>query len=151
MEYEAARAELYEDISRGSSIEDIRARLTKKDDKNSKKDFGTSNDDKQKKITKGEIKTKVQKHQETRSYSTQSIQRKKRDLMQLLNKHIPVSVKSVEEKSSMTPKSFSALELYSKLIEEQSDINILNKKTYRVADDELLVGSSNKRPLLLLN
>lgn len=71
--------------------------------------------------------------------------------MQLLNKHIPVSVKSVEEKSSMTPKSFSALELYSKLIEEQSDINILNKKTYRVADDELLVGSSNKRPLLLLN
>ncbi|XP_042753569.1 alpha-glucan water dikinase, chloroplastic isoform X1 [Lactuca sativa] len=139
MEYEAARAELYEDISRGSSIEDIRARLTKKDDKSSKKDTGTSNDDKQKKITKGEIKTKVQKHQETRSYSTQSIQRKKRDLMQLLNKHIPVSVKSVEEKSSMTPKSFSALELYSKLIEEQSDINILNKKTYRVADDELLV------------
>ncbi|KAI3779441.1 hypothetical protein L2E82_09160 [Cichorium intybus] len=138
VEYEAARAELYSEVSRGISIDEIRARLTKKDGTNSKQDTHTSNDDKQKKVTKEEIKHKVQKQQETRSYSTKSIQRKKRDLMQLLNKHIPVSVKSVEE-NIMTPKSLSGVELYSKAIEEESGINILNKKTYRIGDNELLV------------
>ncbi|KAL4574024.1 hypothetical protein LXL04_020846 [Taraxacum kok-saghyz] len=137
VEYEAARGELYEEVSRGSSIEDIRARLTKKDDTNtsSKKDT----DIHKKKNTQGETKTKVQKQQETRTYSVHSIQRKKRDLMQLLNKHIPVSVKSVEDETSMTPKTLSAVELFSKAIEEQSGIDIVNKKTFRVADEELLV------------
>ncbi|KAI3816782.1 hypothetical protein L1987_16486 [Smallanthus sonchifolius] len=130
MEYEAARAELYEEIARGSSLEDIRTRLTKKDGTNSKQNTD---------VSEGNIQTKVQKPVEKKTYTIQSIQRKKRDLMQLLNKHIPVSIKSVEEKPSMKPKTLSAVELYSKAIEEQSDINILNKKTYKLAEEELLV------------
>ncbi|XP_076893044.1 alpha-glucan water dikinase, chloroplastic-like [Bidens hawaiensis] len=130
MEYEAARAELYEEISKGSSLEDIRTRLTKKDGTNSKQDTD---------VSKGNREAKVQKPVEKKTYSTQRIQRKKRDLMQLLNKHIPVSLKPVEEKASMKPKTLSAVELYSKGIEEQSDIDILNKKTYKLAEEELLV------------
>ncbi|KAJ9554557.1 hypothetical protein OSB04_018602 [Centaurea solstitialis] len=194
VEYEAARAELYDEIARGSSIEDLRARLTKKDgtgseqtgvsepsstrksdipddlaqlqayirwEKAGKPNFsadqqliefeearkdlqkelekGTSLDDIRKRITKGEKQTNVQKQQEKRSNSSHRIQRKKRDLMQLLNKHIPVSVKSVEEKVSMKPKTLSAVELYCKDIEEQKGITILNKKTYKLGDEELLV------------
>ncbi|XP_076892539.1 alpha-glucan water dikinase, chloroplastic-like isoform X2 [Bidens hawaiensis] len=130
MEYEAARAVLYEEIARGSSLEDIRTRLTKKDGANSKQDTD---------VSKGNIQTKVQKPVEKKPYSTQRIQRKKRDVMQLLNKHIPVSIKQTVEKTPMKPKTFSAVELYSKGIEEQSDIDILNKKTYKLADEELLV------------
>ncbi|KAK9060237.1 hypothetical protein SSX86_020941 [Deinandra increscens subsp. villosa] len=130
MEYEAARAELYEEIAKGSSLEDLRRRLTKKDGTNSKQESD---------VSRGNVQTKVQKPVEKKTYSIQGIQRKKRDLMELLNKHIPVSVKSVEEKTSIKPKTLSAVELYSKSIEEQSDIDILNKKTYRLSDKELLV------------
>ncbi|XP_024989690.1 alpha-glucan water dikinase, chloroplastic-like [Cynara cardunculus var. scolymus] len=194
VEYEAARAELYEEIARGSSIEDIRARLTKKDGTTSEQtgvldpsstrksdipddlaqiqayirwekagkpnfsadqqliefeearkdlqkevDKGTSLDDIRKRITKGEIQTKVQKPPEKKHNFNHRIQRKKRDLMQLLNKHIPVSVKSVEEEVSMKPKTLSAVELYTNAIEEQKGINVLSKKTYRLVDEELSV------------
>nr|GEX73905.1 alpha-glucan water dikinase 1, chloroplastic-like isoform X2 [Tanacetum cinerariifolium] len=129
VEYEAARAELYEEVARGNSIEKIRARLTKKDDTSSKQVTGAS---------EGEKKTISQKPVEKRTYSGQRIQRKKRDLMQLLSKHIPVSVKSVEEKVSMEPKTLSAVELYIKSIEDK-DVNVINKKTYRIDDTELSV------------
>ncbi|GJW53834.1 alpha-glucan water dikinase 1, chloroplastic-like protein isoform X1 [Tanacetum coccineum] len=129
VEYEAARAELYEEVARGNSIEKIRARLTKKDDTSSKQVTGAS---------EGEKKTISQKPVEKRTYSGQRIQRKKRDLMQLLSKHIPVSVKSVEEKVSMEPKTLSAVELYIKSIEDK-DGNVINKKTYRIDDAELSV------------
>ncbi|KAI7742011.1 hypothetical protein M8C21_024078, partial [Ambrosia artemisiifolia] len=130
MEYEAARAELYEEIAKGSSLEDIRTRLTKKDGTSSKQDTNAS---------EGQKQTKVQKQVKKKNYSVQRIQRKKRDLLQLLNKHIPVSMKSAEEKTSMKPKSLSAVELYSKAIEEQIDVDVINKKTYKFADEELLV------------
>ncbi|KAD2393750.1 hypothetical protein E3N88_40727 [Mikania micrantha] len=130
MEYEAARAELYEEIARGSSVENIRTRLTKKDGTSSKQ----NND-----ILIGNTQTKAQKPMERKTTSIQRIQRKKRDLMELLNKHIPVYVKPLEEKTSMKPKTLSALELYTKSIEEQSDIDILNKKAYKLTNEELLV------------
>ncbi|KAJ0678495.1 putative alpha-glucan, water dikinase [Helianthus annuus] len=139
MEYEAARAELYDEIAKGISLEDIRTRLTKKDGTSSKQDTNASEGQKQTKVQKSAVKK--------RSYSTQRIQRKKRDLMQLLNKHIPVSIKSAEEKTSIKPKTLSAVELYSKSIEEQINIDILNKKTFKLADEELLVlvtKASNK-------
>ncbi|XP_071716394.1 alpha-glucan water dikinase, chloroplastic-like isoform X2 [Rutidosis leptorrhynchoides] len=130
VEYEAARAELNEEIARGSSIEDIRNRLTRKDGTSSEKSTG---------VSEKEIQTKVHKPMEKKMYSSQRIQRKKRDLMELLSKHIPVSVKSAEENISAKPKILSAVELYFKGIEEQSDINIVNKKTYRISDKELVV------------
>nr|XP_043613595.1 alpha-glucan water dikinase, chloroplastic-like [Erigeron canadensis]XP_043613596.1 alpha-glucan water dikinase, chloroplastic-like [Erigeron canadensis]XP_043613597.1 alpha-glucan water dikinase, chloroplastic-like [Erigeron canadensis] len=130
VEYEAARTELYDEIAKGSSLEDIRTRLTKKDGKSSEQGTG---------ILEKEIQPKVQKQVQEKSYSIQEIQRKKRDIMQLLSKHIPVSVKSADENLSVKPKTLSAIELYSKAIEEQSDIDIVNKKTYKLADEELLV------------
>ncbi|XP_024988884.1 alpha-glucan water dikinase 1, chloroplastic-like [Cynara cardunculus var. scolymus] len=116
-EFEEARKELQRELEKGSSLDDIR-----------------------KKMTKGETQKKVQKQPGKKTYFTpERINRKKRDLMQLLNKPIPVTVKSVEEKVSTKPKSLSALQLFSKSIEEQNGANILNKKMYRLADKELLV------------
>ncbi|KAA8533187.1 hypothetical protein F0562_033280 [Nyssa sinensis] len=108
-EYEAARVELLEEIARGCSIQDLRARLTSKNDKRkpnyspqqqliefeeARKELqvelskGTSLDEIQKKITKGEIQTKVAKQLERKRYFTvERIQRKKRELKQLLNKY----------------------------------------------------------------
>ncbi|KVH97811.1 ATP-grasp fold, subdomain 1, partial [Cynara cardunculus var. scolymus] len=115
--FEEARKELQRELEKGSSLDDIR-----------------------KKMTKGETQKKVQKQPGKKTYFTpERINRKKRDLMQLLNKPIPVTVKSVEEKVSTKPKSLSALQLFSKSIEEQNGANILNKKMYRLADKELLV------------
>ncbi|KAK9050924.1 hypothetical protein SSX86_027549 [Deinandra increscens subsp. villosa] len=117
-EFEEARKELQRELEKGNSLADI-----------------------QKKITKGEIKTKVQKQEGKKNYFTpERINRKKRDVMQLLKKPTPVSLK---ENTSIKPKDLSALQIFSKAIGEQIDTNILNKKTYRVADKELLVLVTN--------
>ncbi|KAI7734917.1 hypothetical protein M8C21_025746 [Ambrosia artemisiifolia] len=113
-EFEEARKELQRELEKGNSLDDLR-----------------------KKLTKGEIKTKVEKKLGKKNYLTPDrIDRKKRDVMQLLKKAVPVSVK---ETSSIKPKDLSALQIFYKAIGEQSDTNILNKKTYRIADKELLV------------
>ncbi|KAI3744640.1 hypothetical protein L1987_57728 [Smallanthus sonchifolius] len=117
-EFEEARKELQRELEKGNSLDDIR-----------------------KKIAKGEIKAKVQKQLGKKNFFTpERINRKKRDIMQLLKKPTPVSVK---EKTSIKPKDLSALEIFSKAIGEQIDTNILNKKTYRLADKELLVLVTN--------
>ncbi|KAA8529608.1 hypothetical protein F0562_034292 [Nyssa sinensis] len=187
-EYEAARIELKEEIARGSSIQDLRARLTNKNDTNESKEplllesknkipvdllqiqayirweragkpnyspdqqliefeearkdlqieleKGTSLDEIQKKLTKGEIKTKFAKQLEKKRYFTvERIQRKKRDLMQLLNKN---ASGSVEENVSIKPQTLSTIKLFAKAKEEKNG-PILNKKIYRIADKELLV------------
>lgn len=96
---------------------------------------GNSLDVIRKKIAKGEIKTKVQKQLGKKTYLTpERINRKKRDIMKLLKKPTPDSVKT-----SIKPKDLSALEIFSEAIGEQSDTNILNKKTYKLADKNLLV------------
>uniref|UniRef100_A0A5B6YGN2 alpha-glucan, water dikinase n=1 Tax=Davidia involucrata TaxID=16924 RepID=A0A5B6YGN2_DAVIN len=194
-EYEAARIELMEEIARGSSIQDLRARLTNKNvtsenkepllpesknkipesknkipddlvqiqayirwEKAGKPNYspeqqlrefeearkelqielnkGTSLDEIRKKITKGEIQTKVAKQPEKKSYFTdERIQRKKRDLMQLLNKY---ASGSVEENISIKPQALSTIELFAKAKEEQGG-PVLNKKIYELADKEILV------------
>ncbi|MFS8029200.1 putative alpha-glucan, water dikinase [Helianthus anomalus] len=117
-EFEEARKELQRELEKGNSLDDVR-----------------------KKITKGEIKTEVLKKLGKKIYRTpERITRKKRDVMQLLRKSIPVSE---EEKIAVKPKDLSALQIFSKTIAEQSDTNILNKKTYRLADKELLVLVTN--------
>ncbi|XP_021999185.1 alpha-glucan water dikinase 1, chloroplastic isoform X1 [Helianthus annuus] len=117
-EFEEARKELQRELEKGNSLDDVR-----------------------KKITKGEIKTEVLKKLGKKIYRTpERITRKKRDVMQLLRKSIPVSE---EEKISVKPKDLSALQIFSKTVAEQSDTNILNKKTYRLADKELLVLVTN--------
>ncbi|KAJ0506965.1 putative alpha-glucan, water dikinase [Helianthus annuus] len=117
-EFEEARKELQRELEKGNSLDDVR-----------------------KKITKGEIKTEILQKLGKKIYRTpERITRKKRDVMQLLRKSIPVSE---EEKISVKPKDLSALQIFSKTIAEQSDTNILNKKTYRLADKELLVLVTN--------
>ena len=100
---------------------------------------GLSLDDIKKKIIKGEIQTKVSKQLKSKSYfRVERIQRKKRDLMQLLRRHmtewteekVPHPIKKTELK---------AVEHFAKLKEEQDGGSVLNKKIYKIADKELLV------------
>ncbi|KAL6983727.1 alpha-glucan, water dikinase [Sarracenia purpurea var. burkii] len=186
-EYEAARLELLEEIARGTSILDLRARLTNKNAeikeefisetksqipdalvqiqayirwekagkpnyspdeqlkefKEARKELqielekGTSLDEIRKKITKGQIQTKVAKRLEKRKYFiAERIQRKKRDLMQLLNKY---SDGSVEENIPSKPQALSTIERFAKEMEEHAGCPITNKKIFRLADKELLV------------
>ncbi|XP_024042608.1 alpha-glucan water dikinase, chloroplastic isoform X5 [Citrus clementina] len=189
-EYEAARTELLEEIVRGTSVEDLRAKLTNKNDRQEIKEsssHGTKNaipddlvqiqsyirweragkpnysadqqlrefeeakkelqselekgislDEIRKKITKGEIQTKVSDQLKTKKYfRTERIQRKQRDFMQILNKHVaePTEKKNI----SVEPKALTPVELFVKATEEQEGDSILNKKIYKLADKELLV------------
>ncbi|CAK9158146.1 unnamed protein product [Ilex paraguariensis] len=189
VEYEAARSELLEEVARGTSIQDLRARLTKKNNAsdarepllsqtNSKipddlvqiqsyirwekagkpnysqdqqlREFeearkelqielekGTSLDEIRKKIVTGEIKTKVAKQLEKKNYVTvQRIQRKKRDLLQVVSKY---ASRPVEEKVPTKPQALSAIALFAKEKAEQGVGPVLNKKIFKLADGELLV------------
>ncbi|KAJ6351584.1 hypothetical protein OIU78_007487 [Salix suchowensis] len=216
-EYESAHFELLEEVARGTSIEDLRARLSNKNDRREIKeepsvsiiknripddrleikepsvskiknripddlvqiqayvrwekagkpnysreqqlrefekareelqtelDKGVSVNEIQKKITKGEIKTEVSNQlQNKRYFSTTRIQRKKRDIMQLVNKHAAKSVddkvsKYAERKDSVESKVLKAVELFAKEKEEHDGGAVLNKKIFKLADKELLV------------
>ncbi|RWR94050.1 alpha-glucan water dikinase, chloroplastic isoform X1 [Cinnamomum micranthum f. kanehirae] len=149
-EFEAARTELLQEVARGTSVEELRAKLTKKDDNSkgpvvqkskipddlvqiqayirwekagkpnyppekqlmefeeARRDLelelekGSSLDEIRNKIIKGNIQAKVSKQLQTRKYFTiERIQRKKRDIMHLLNKY---ATESVEETLSPAPK-----------------------------------------------
>jgi alpha-glucan,water dikinase len=115
-EFEEARKELLAELEKGLSVDDIRN-----------------------KITKGEVKNETPKKQETRSqFNADRIQRKKRDPVELINKYDKVPVKS-PEKISTKPKTLSAVELFIKAKEEQSDGPIMNTKIYKLGDKELSV------------
>ncbi|KAM7250917.1 hypothetical protein ACFE04_022800 [Oxalis oulophora] len=185
-EYEAARRELMEEVASGVSIEDLRAKVTKKNDETrdgsqkevknkipddlvqiqayirwekagkpnfspeqqlkefeearkelqAELDKGVSLDEIRKRITKGEIASKVKKQLEKKKYfRVERIQRKKRDLMQILNKN---TASLVQDSISVEPKALTALELFAKAKEEDSS-SILSKKVYKLADKKLLV------------
>ncbi|KAL0372365.1 UNVERIFIED_CONTAM: Alpha-glucan water dikinase, chloroplastic [Sesamum calycinum] len=161
-EYEAARMDLLEEIARGTSIQDLQTKLTSKDDtKDSKKQLvsgskskipddlvqvqahklelekGASVDEIRKRVTKGGIETKAAKQTGRKSYSTlERIQRKKRDVMQLLSRF---TSRPVEENISSEPEVLSAIQQYEKAIEDHIDGPIVKKQTYKLADKKLLV------------
>ncbi|KAK4758856.1 hypothetical protein SAY87_020157 [Trapa incisa] len=115
-EFEEARKELLAELQRGSTIDDIK-----------------------KKITKGGIETKVAKQLENKKlFRTERIQRKKMEVMQLLNKHQP---KSVEEKTlvGVEPSVQTALEHFAKTKEEHDGNVVHSKKLYKLGDKGLLV------------
>lgn len=98
---------------------------------------GASLDEIRKKITKGEIQTKVTKQQHhKKSFSAGRIQRKKRDLMQLITKY---AAETIEEQDLFKPKGLTGVEIFAKTKEEQDRGQVLNKKIYKLADKELLV------------
>ncbi|KAJ6799293.1 alpha-glucan water dikinase, chloroplastic isoform X2 [Iris pallida] len=189
-EYEAARTELLDEISRGTSIEELRAKLTKNPDdakvndtkkpllstsdipedlvqvqsyirweragkpqyspekqlmefEEARKELqhelekGSSLTELRQKLMKGNTQTKVHKQLETKKYfSAERIQRKKRDITTFLNKYAP---ETMEQKVSHLPKVRTAMEVYSKTIEEQDVGPVLNKKLFRLDESELLV------------
>lgn len=100
-------------------------------------DKGTSLDEIHKKITKGEIQTKVTKQLGyKKDFGGERTRRKKRDLMQLITKY---AAESVEEQGSVKPKALTVVELFAKTKEEQEGGDVLKKQIYKLADKELLV------------
>ncbi|XP_006841018.2 alpha-glucan water dikinase, chloroplastic isoform X1 [Amborella trichopoda] len=117
-EFEEARKELQNELDKGMSLDEIR-----------------------KKIVKGNIQTKVTKQLKNKKYFTvERIQRKKRDIMQLLNKHAAESLKT---EVSVMPRAPTTLELCSKVKEEQDGGCVLNKKVFKFGDKELLALVTN--------
>lgn len=113
-EFEEARKELQVELEKGKSIEAIRN-----------------------KIAKGEKKANVSKNPDKQRFSNvERIQRKKRDLMQLLNKYTPGPIKE-----TVSPKlpTLSAVDLFCKAKEEQSGGPALRKNIFKLSDKELLV------------
>jgi alpha-glucan,water dikinase len=132
VEYEAARRELVEEVARGVSVDDLRAKLTKKNDGHETKD---SSHNEVKKITKGDIKSKDKKLEKKTYFHVDRTQRKKRDLMQILNKY---TINLTEDSIPVEPKALTAVELYAKAKEEDGR-PILSRKVYKLADKKLLV------------
>ncbi|KAF9625316.1 hypothetical protein IFM89_021441 [Coptis chinensis] len=118
IEFEEARKELQTMLEKGSTVEEIR-----------------------KKITKGKNLSKASNQIPDRRYSTpERIKRKQRDFMKLLNKY---DAKSIEEKSiasidPATPRVLSPIELFSKSKEEQDSGSIINKKVFKLGNKEVL-------------
>ncbi|XP_051122172.1 alpha-glucan water dikinase, chloroplastic isoform X2 [Andrographis paniculata] len=113
-EFEAARKDLQDELDKGTSLDEIR-----------------------KKITKGKIQSKVSKQLEKKSYfSVERIQRKARDVMSILTKFDSVSK---EITISSEPPVLSVVEQFSKEIEDHIDGSIMNKKLFKLGDKELLV------------
>ncbi|XP_061355011.1 alpha-glucan water dikinase, chloroplastic [Gastrolobium bilobum] len=192
-EYEAARRELLDEVARGTSVPDLRARLTNKTnaadvkeavvkeasvsetktipeelvqiqafirwEKAGKPNYspeqqlmefeearkellaelekGVSLDEIRRKITKGEIQTKVAKQLKTKKYfRVERIQRKKRDLTQLINRNV---AENIVEQFIDSPKALTVIEQYAKAREEQDQGLVLNKAIYKLADNDLLV------------
>ncbi|CAL9114527.1 alpha-glucan water dikinase, chloroplastic isoform X1 [Musa acuminata AAA Group] len=188
-EYEAARTELLEELSRGTSVEELRSKLTKNTTAGADKsvkvetiksgipddlvqvqayirwekagkpyyppekqlmefeearkelqhelDKGTSLAELREKINQGNIQTKVSEQLKTKKYfSIERIQRKRRGIMNILNKTV---VEIAEEKVSHLQKAPTALEHWSKTISENDGGSILNKKKYKLEDKELQV------------
>ncbi|KAL3819264.1 hypothetical protein ACJIZ3_005169 [Penstemon smallii] len=186
-EYEAARTELLEEIAKGISLQDLRTKLTSKNNTNERKEQlvsetksnipddlvqiqsfirwekagkpnyspeqqlkefeesrkelqvelekGVSLDEIRKKITKGDKQTKVAK-QLVKKSTVERIQRKKRDVMQLVTKF---ASGSIAETIPSEPQVLSAIQQFAKGIEDHIDGPILNQKIYKLSDKELLV------------
>ncbi|PON44874.1 Pyruvate, phosphate dikinase [Parasponia andersonii] len=113
-EFDEARKDLQKELEKGTSLEEIR-----------------------KKITKGEIQIKVAKQLKSKKYfRSEQIQRKKRDLTHILNKYV---AKPVDENVSIKPKALTAVELFAKAMEEQEGGPVLNRSIFKFQDKELLV------------
>ncbi|WOL20723.1 alpha-glucan water dikinase, chloroplastic isoform X1 [Canna indica] len=114
MEFEEARNDLQLEVDKGTSLAELR-----------------------KKITKANTPTKDSNELKTKKYfSTERIQRKIRDSMELLNKNV---AETVEEKVPKLMKDPTVLELWCNAITERDGESVLNKKKFKLDDKDLLV------------
>ncbi|CAN6164009.1 unnamed protein product [Urochloa humidicola] len=193
-EYEAARAELIEELNRGVSLEKLRAKLTKapeapesgesdspasqisvdkipedlvqvqayirwekagkpnyppekqlvefeeaRKELQAEVDKGISIDQLRKKILKGNIESKVSKQLKNKKYfSVERIQRKKRDIMQLLTKHKHTVI---EEQVEVSAKQPTVLDLFTKSLEKDG-CEVINRKLFKFGGKEILAIST---------
>uniref|UniRef100_A0A8R7V0U6 Alpha-glucan water dikinase, chloroplastic n=1 Tax=Triticum urartu TaxID=4572 RepID=A0A8R7V0U6_TRIUA len=193
VEYEAARAELIEELNRGVPLEKLRARLTKTPESSgsdapasqttitsvpeelvqvqaylrwekagkpnyspekqlvefeearkelqAELDNGASVDQLRKKIVKGNLEKKVSKQLEKKKYfSVERIQRRNRDITQLLNKHKPVVT---EKQVKAAPKQPTVLDLFTKSLQEGDNCDVLSRKLFKIGDEEILAIATN--------
>ena len=126
-----------EEVARGASIEDLRAKLTSKSGASESKDHVVSESksnipDTEKDTQRKKIETKGTKT----NFSTDRVQRRKRDIMSLLTKYKP---EAINENISHAPEVLSPIKQFSMDKEAHIDGPILNKKIYKLGDKELLV------------
>lgn len=94
-------------------------------------------DEIRKKIIKGEVQTQVAKQLKTKKYfRAERIQRKKRDLRQIINRLVD---ENIVEQFKDVPKVLTVIEQYAKAREEYESGPVLNKKIYKLDDNDLLV------------
>jgi alpha-glucan, water dikinase len=114
LEFEEARKELQAELDNGISIDQLR-----------------------KKILKGNIESKVSKQLKNKKYfSVERIQRKKSDIMQLLNKH---KHNVIEEKVETAPKQLTVLDQFTQSLQEKVGCEVLSRKLFKFGDREILV------------
>ncbi|KAI4384682.1 hypothetical protein MLD38_002801 [Melastoma candidum] len=114
MEFEEARKDLQAELKKGLTLEDIR-----------------------KKICKGEVASKVSKQLSGKKYfRVERIQRKQRDIMQLIT---TARSKPVVEATTVEPKTLTAVELFAKAMEQQDGNTTIRKTFYKLNNKQLLV------------
>jgi alpha-glucan, water dikinase len=114
LEFEEARKALQAELDNGISIDQLR-----------------------KKILKGNIESKVSKQLKNKKYfSVERIQRKKRDIMQLLNKH---KSDVTEQKVETTPIQPTVLDHFNQSLQEKDGCEVLSRKLFKFGDNEILV------------
>lgn len=118
MEFEKARKELQLELETGTSLNEIRE-----------------------KILNGNIKSKVfNKLKSKKNFKAKRVQPKTRDVMQLINRH---SFQPIKEETFGDKKSLTAVELWSKALEESYDEQIITRKFFKLDDMELMVLVAN--------
>jgi len=99
-------------------------------------DKGISIDQLRKKILKGNIESKVSKQLKNKNYfSLERIQRKKRDIMQILIKHKHTVI---EEQAEVAPKQLTVLDLFTNSLQKDG-FEVLSKKLFKFGDKQILV------------
>jgi len=100
-------------------------------------DKGISIDQLTKKILKGNIGSKVSKQLKNKKYfSVERIQRKKRDIMQILSKHKHTVI---EEQAEVAPKQLTVLDLLTNSLQKKDGCEVLSKKLFKFGDKQILV------------
>ncbi|KAK9276289.1 hypothetical protein L1049_005820 [Liquidambar formosana] len=142
VEYEAARAELLEEIARGTSIQDLRAKITKKSDRSEIREPLPSK-------TKSEIPDNLVQLQAfirwekagKPNYSTdeqlREFEQARNDLKTEIEKGL--SIDEIQEKITKGEIQTKVTKAAAKKEEEQDVDPALNKKIFKLADKELLV------------
>lgn len=86
---------------------------------------------------KGNIESKVSKQLKNKKYfSVERVQRKKRDVMQLLSKHKHTVI---EDQVEVAPKDPTVLDLFTKSLQEKDGCEVLSRKIFKFGGEEILV------------